>query len=218
MSGGTFPQRLTKIDELTRQDHYWLEEDDECLFLGEYTARKGYAFSETNQLILNFKKSLSTRGSAQWRYKQAALDRAAAALRAALRAAWLDVVTLVPVPPSKARSDPLYDDRVVRLARAIRPSPAVDIREMIVQGQSTAAAHDSESRPTPDELAKLYTFQPALLSPAPKQIGLLDDVLTTGCHFKAAKKMLSEQFAGVRVTGIFLARRVPEAIDFSAFN
>jgi hypothetical protein len=43
LSDGTFPQRLTKVDELTRQDHYWLEPDDECLFLGEYTARKGYA-------------------------------------------------------------------------------------------------------------------------------------------------------------------------------
>ena len=144
MSDGTFPQRLTKIDELTRQDHYWLEEDDECLFLGEYTARKGYAFSETNQLILNFKKSLSTRSSQQWHYKQAALDRAAEALRVALNGLWLGAVTLIPLPPSKAKSDPLYDDRVARLARAIRPSPAVDVREMIVQGQSTAAVHDSQ--------------------------------------------------------------------------
>jgi|SRR5579883_527817 hypothetical protein len=218
MSDGTFPQRLTKIDELTRQDHYWLEEDDECLFLGEYTARKGYAFSETNQLILNFKKSLSTKGSAQWRYKQAALDRAAAVLQVALRGAWLDIVTLIPIPPSKAKSDPLYDDRIGRLARAIRISPAVDVREMIVQSQSTTAVHDSESRPTPDELAKLYSFDPVLVSPVPRQIGLLDDLLTTGCHFKAAKKMLNEKFPSVRVTGIFLARRVPEAVDFSAFK
>lgn len=218
MSDGTFPQRLTKVDELTRQDHYWLEPDDECLFLGEYTARKGYAFSETNQLILNFKKSLSTRGSPQWRYKQAALDRAADALRVALRGAWLDVVTLIPLPPSKAKSDPLYDDRVVRLARAIRPSPQVDVRELVVQTQSTEAVHDSESRPTPTELAKLYNLDAAMLSPAPRQIGLLDDLLTTGCHFKAAQKILKAQFPEVRVTGIFLARRVPEAVDLSAFK
>lgn len=218
MSGGTFPQRLTKIDDLTRQDHHWLDEKDECLFLGEYTARKGFAFSETNQLILNFKKLMSTRGSPQWRYKQAALDQSAVALRTALNKKWLDVVTLVPIPPSKAKSDPLYDDRVVRLARTIRPSPPLDVRELLVQQQSTEAVHGSQSRPTPDELAKLYSLDPTLLSEKPQQIGILDDVLTTGCHFKAAKKLLNAQFPDVRVIGIFLARRVPETADFSAFK
>ena len=36
---------------------------DECYFLGEYTARKGFAFSATNQLILNFKKAMNKRNS-----------------------------------------------------------------------------------------------------------------------------------------------------------
>ena len=57
-SASTFPQRLTKIDDLARPDHFYLTADDECYFLGEYTARKGFAFSPTNQLILNFKKSM----------------------------------------------------------------------------------------------------------------------------------------------------------------
>ena len=35
-SGGTFPQRLTKIDDLTRPDHWNLTEEDDCYFLGEY--------------------------------------------------------------------------------------------------------------------------------------------------------------------------------------
>ena len=53
-SGSTFPQRLTKIDDLALPDHYYLTAEDDCYFLGEYTARKGYAFSPTNQLVLNF--------------------------------------------------------------------------------------------------------------------------------------------------------------------
>jgi hypothetical protein len=57
-SAGTFPRRLTEIDDLTRPDHFYLTPEDACYFLGEYTARKGYAFSPTNQLVLNFKKSL----------------------------------------------------------------------------------------------------------------------------------------------------------------
>jgi hypothetical protein len=57
-SASTFPRRLTEIDDLTRPDHFYLMADDACYFLGEYTARKGFAFSPTNQLVLNFKKSL----------------------------------------------------------------------------------------------------------------------------------------------------------------
>jgi hypothetical protein len=60
--GSTFPKRLTEIDDLTRPDHFYLMADDACHFLGEYTARKGYAFSATNQLVLNFEKSLVKRG------------------------------------------------------------------------------------------------------------------------------------------------------------
>ena len=69
-SASTFPQRLTKIDDLARPDHFYLTPDDECYFLGEYTARKGYAFGATNQLVLNFKKPMTKRTTAQWRYRR----------------------------------------------------------------------------------------------------------------------------------------------------
>jgi hypothetical protein len=135
-SAGTFPQRLTKIDDLARPDHFYLTPADECYFLGEYTARKGYAFSATNQLILNFKKSMDKRGTAQWRYKERAIDEAAAAFRVALNKEWLDSATLVPVPPSKSKNDPLYDDRLVRMVRGIRGQPALDVRELVLQRAS----------------------------------------------------------------------------------
>ena len=69
ISNSTFPQRFTKVDDLTRQDHYYLTGDDDCYFIGEYTARKGYAHSTINQLILNFKKPMDRRGKPEWRYK-----------------------------------------------------------------------------------------------------------------------------------------------------
>jgi hypothetical protein len=53
--GTSFPSRFTRIDDLTRDDHNHLLPEDECLFFGDYTARKGWAHSATNQLILNFK-------------------------------------------------------------------------------------------------------------------------------------------------------------------
>ena len=110
-SGGTFPNRLTEVDDLTRPDHSYLTEDDHCYFIGEYTARQGFAYSATNSLILNFKKTLDRRGRPEWRYKERALQTAAAAFRRALNPEALDRLTFVPVPPSKAKGDPLYDDR-----------------------------------------------------------------------------------------------------------
>ena len=124
ISGSTFPQRLTKIDDLARPDHYYLRAEDDCYFLGEYTARKGYAFSATNQLVLNFKKSMDKRGTAQWKYKDCAISDAAAAFRAALNGEWLDTATLIPIPPSKAKTELLYDDRLVRMLRAILAAAA----------------------------------------------------------------------------------------------
>jgi hypothetical protein len=212
-SAGTYlPRRFTQIDDLTRPDHSYLTAEDVCYFLGEYTARKGYAFSKTNDLILNFKKPMSKRGTSQWSYKAWAIDYAAKALRAALDDRDLDAITFVPIPPSKAKDDPLYDDRVLQMLRAVRPQPPLDIRELLVQDRSTAAAHESETRPTPRELEDLYQIDRRLLAPT-KEIAIVDDVLTTGLHFRAMKTHLQRVFPDVKIMGLFLARRAPDTSD-----
>ena len=217
-SANTFPQRLTKIDDLARPDHFYLTPADDCYFLGEYTARKGYAFSTTNQLVLNFKKSMDKRGTAQWRYKEQSIGDAAAAFRSALNDEWLNGATLVPIPPSKAKDNPFYDDRVVRMLHTIRVDPPLDVRELIIQCTSTAAVHNQENRPTPDQIQANYSIDNVLRDSAPQVIGLFDDVLTTGAHYRAALAVLQQAFPGVRVIGFFIARRVPEASDIEDFQ
>jgi hypothetical protein len=217
-SASTFPLRLTKIDDLTRPDHSYLTAKDDCYFLGEYTARKGYNFSGTNQLIWNFKKKMGTRNTAQWPHKERAIQQAAEAFRAALNSEYLDVATLVPVPPSKAKLDPLYDDRMTRMLRAIRPQTAADVRELIVQTESSEAAHNQAVRPRPVEIATRYQIDRALMAPVPRAIAICDDVLTTGAHYRAAHAVLARAFPGVRLIGLFIARRVPESMDFSEFD
>ncbi len=49
-------------------------------------------------------------------------------------------------------------------------------------------------------------------------IGLFDDVLKTGAHYRAASAVLRQAFPGVRVIGLFIARRVPEAVDIEDFE
>lgn len=217
-SASTFPQRLTKIDDLTRSDHHYLTSDDKCFFLGEYTARRGFAFSPTNQLILNFKKKMDRRGLPEWRFKGRAIQQASEAFRAALSGDACRRVTFVPVPPSKAKGDPLYDDRMVRMLEGIWPEQATDIREIVLQSNSTAAVHDHDERPTPTELISRYHIDTSLCGPTHEIIAITDDVLTTGCHYVAVRDKLREIFPETPIIGLFLARRVPESSDFELFD
>ncbi len=203
-----FPDRFTEIDELTRPDHSWLTEDDRCYFLGEYTARRGFAYSPTNSLILNFKKPPDRRDRPEWRYKEQAIRRAATAFRRALGAD-PPRMAFVPVPPSKARHDSLHDDRVTRMLRAIWSGRPADVREIIIQSESTAATHESSVRPAPQQIAAWYRIDEALTDPEPASVAIVDDVLTTGAHFRAASTVLAARFPAARIVGLFIARRAP---------
>jgi hypothetical protein len=215
----SFPQRFTKIDELTRGDHTYLAADDECLFLGDYSARKGFAHSATNSLILNFKKPLSRKGLPGWRYKGQATRDVADAYSRNLGTA-LSHLTLVPVPPSKLKSDPEYDDRMITMLRALQPPAGIraDVRELVAQIKEMPAAHGSENRPPPAEWEKAYAIDESVAAPTPVWVGIVDDLLVTGCRFRAMSNVLRRRFPQARITGLFIARRVPEAIDWSALD
>lgn len=203
--------RLQKIDELSRRDHHYLEDGDHCYYFGEYTAREGHAYSTTNQLIHNLKKTVDKHGTPQWRYKGIAIAEVVRLLRSAIKP---DArVTFVPIPPSKTKGDPLYDDRLVQILHGACEGRPAEYRELLLQQQSVAAAHLSDERPTPDEVAANYRIDESLANPAPQTIFLLDDVLTTGCHFKAAERVLKERFPRANIVGLFVARRAPKAVD-----
>lgn len=206
ISSGNFPRRLTRIDDLTRREHHHLRESDECYYLGEYTSQEDYSYSRTNQVIYNFKKSMDRVGRPEWHYKEQAIRVVARAFRMAIPGDLVDQLTFVPIPPSKARNHRLYDDRMTRMLRLIRPS--LDVRELIIQAESTEAAHEMDTRPGPDALAAQYELDAALASPTPRALVLADDVLTTGAHFRAAKAILADRYPGARILGIFIARRV----------
>ena len=217
-SGDTsFPSRLTKIDELTRGNHHHLDAGDECLFFGDYTARKDWSYSATNKLILNFKKPVSRRGKPEWRYKAQAVSAVANAFSTNIGKAF-GAITLVPVPPSKLKTDPEYDDRMMDMLRALRaPGGMVpDVRELVVQTIPMPAAHETANRPPPGEWEKVYAVDEILAKPDPQWIGIIDDLLVTGCRFRAMSSVLRRRFPTARITGLFIARRVPEAIDLSA--
>ncbi len=203
--------KLQAIDDSNRSAHYYLSPEDECYFFHEFTARKGYAFSEGNQFIFNFKKSPSKRLEPQYQFKLQAIAHATAWYRSIFDqfpSVYSDC-TFVPVPPSKTPKHPEYDDRVWQLVQGICHGKGADCRELISQTADYDAAHlagDSGSRIKPHQLQALYEIDPR---PPKKSIFLFDDVLSAGCHFKAAKAAILAIYPDVSVKGFFLARRVP---------
>lgn len=206
--------RFSRIDETTIGDHAHLSLADECYYLFEYISRLGFRGGATNSLISNLKKKPSQSAAPGYRYKGQAIQQCGGYLRGAINADWLRAATLVPVPPSKIIGHPDYDDRIVRICQAI--GPGLDIREIVRQVKSTDAAHEQEDglRPTVQDLVQNYIVDQSKLTPAPKAIAIVDDVLTAGTHFVAVRQVLRAVLPGVPIVGIFIARRVFPPANF----
>jgi hypothetical protein len=178
-SGPNLPEiRLSKIDDSNRGDHYHLTADDQCYYLFEYTSHKDFRFGSANNLISNLKKSVERRGRPEYQYKTRAIQQCARYLAGTLNDDWLRVATLVPIPPSKDRTNPLYDDRVAAICRGINALKAytIDIRELVEQQTSTQAAHESPDRPSVEDLRLIYRINEHIADPTPRVIGVVDEI------------------------------------------
>ena len=221
----TLPSRLSLIGDLERPDHVHLPADAVCYFWGEYTPYPNtgglkWNFSPTNRLISNLKKKMDVRGTGQWTYKVAAINQVATAFAAMYNWPVLLAmnVAFIPIPPSKARTDPMYDPRMLEILNKMAASQKVqlDIRDCLSSDGRYAASHETDDRPTPEQLYDALTFSPQEGKPGvrPGLIFLYDDMLTTGAHFVAASRKLREIFPGVSIFGNFGSRRLlPKAED-----
>lgn len=212
MANVPMTRRLCQIDEITVGQHHYLRPSDFCYYIGEYTRRGGYNHSETNQLIFNLKKPMNRRGRPDWPYKARAIATCGAWLAETMGNV-LEEMTLVPVPPSKARDDPEYDDRMLRVCQAAASGRKFDIRDLVVQTGSRAARHLSDGRRDPADLEALYRIDESLVSPTPEVIGVIDDVLNTGSGFRAISSVLQRRFPEASIAGIFIARCLPDSTD-----
>ena len=184
-----------------------------CYYFLEYTSQRDYSFSQANGIISNLKKKPSLSGRADYRHKLRVMREASITFRGALNQDWLAGATLVPVPGSKCRDDPDYDDRMEQICRGIQNG--LDVRNLVVQRESTIASHEAGpgNRVTLEKLLDLYEIDETIAAPPPENIGIFDDVLTAGTHFRAMKTVLSRRFPGVPIVGMFIARRVFPTLD-----
>jgi predicted amidophosphoribosyltransferase len=201
------PVRFSNIDDSNIADHTRLRADDRCLFLFEYTSGRDYSFSATNSLINNLKKK-PTSSAAQLGYKGQAINACGLYFREGLDAGWLERATLVPIPGSKAPDHADFDDRMTGVAHAIGPN--LDVRALVRQTQSLRASHEvgDGERVSVEELLAAYQIDESLVRPDPVTIGIMDDVLTAGTHYRAMQTVLSRRFPAATIFGLFVARRV----------
>ncbi|MGH8177944.1 MAG: hypothetical protein ACREV5_16955, partial [Steroidobacter sp.] len=145
---------MTWIDDTNRGDHFFLEEHDKCYFFGEYFSGKGYSGGPTNQLIHNFKikPSVAATNPARGTYKEKAVREIASGLRRAIKPGSIPEMTFVPIPPSKIRGHADYCDRLSRTLRTAFGGLGADIRELLMQTESTEADHARADRMSKDEL------------------------------------------------------------------
>jgi predicted amidophosphoribosyltransferase len=176
----------------------------------EYTSGKKYDYSATNNLISNLKKKPGSSSFAELQYKANAIKQCAACIASAVNLEALPSWTIVPVPPSKHKTDLAYDDRMLQICNLVLAKSPLDIRELVVQSASTVAAHEVGlgQRLTVTDLTQLYSIDESITHPAPKGIIIVDDVLTAGTHYRAMHTVLSQRFPGVPIHAIFVARRV----------
>ncbi|OOF56071.1 hypothetical protein BKL49_10880 [Rodentibacter myodis] len=96
--------------------------------------------------------------------------------------------------------------QIVDLATRTTITKNIYFDELIIQGKSTEASHTiSEKRPTPEDLRKRYSLTKEIPDEV-THIILVDDVLTTGSHFKAIKSMIKAERPDIKVIGLFIAK------------
>jgi hypothetical protein len=178
--------------------------DDRCFYAREYISKGGFKSSEANDLITNYKKPADRRGKPEWRYKEQAVRQFAEELAMLIGEGWL--VTFI--PSSKLKTDPAYDTRfedtllhLQQLRPDLRTAEVLHLREPMdpYHGGRTRGRH-------PDEIYQKIAWTG--LPDDCRGVVLIDDILTTGSHFKACKRMIREKRPGMEVVGAFWAKAI----------
>ncbi|QBQ41212.1 hypothetical protein E2P86_08595 [Sphingobacterium psychroaquaticum] len=205
---------MKKIDELTIYDHAYLTVNDNCYYFAEYPSgdpqvnRNNPIYS----LIHNLKKTVDRKESPEWKYKLIAIEQCQVELVNLFQHTQdIGEYTLVPIPPSKTKRNEMYDDRTLQILIGLKLTfDNCDVRELIYTIEDRVPSHHSTEgpRPTIEEIYQNYQIDETQTNNIRRKIILVDDVLTKGTHYQAAKRIITERFPGIEIRGLFIARRV----------
>ncbi|MDU9413825.1 phosphoribosyltransferase [Pseudomonas sp. zfem005] len=207
-----------RASALNPSEFRFLADTDRCYHYGEYTSGGGYKASDTNRQILNLKKKpsasdyeLQHKARAVVYWGKVILTSTGLNLESCSR-----TVTFVPMPCSKPADHPDYDDRMSRVMRYVsKQTPnGLDVRELLVQTIARQAQHSGPRSEPGDIAASLSINQELLIPPIRSTIIVVDDVITRGASFAAAKSLLEDVPGVQQVYGLFLAKTVHPPIEW----
>jgi len=181
-----------------------LTEDDICYYFMEHTGG-GYLASPSNDKISNFKKPVSVKGTNQWPHKQKAIRQFIADLGTITFKDTDHEMMIVPGTTSKPRSDNDWDNRIDKVAEGFSDKfshlsigKIIDTKDVVVP-----SSHGGDRDML---IIKGNTIWDGNCPDTADTIVIVDDVLTTGAHFKAWKEFILESCPEVKyVIGIFWA-------------
>ena len=194
----------------------YLEEKDRCFYLFDYIPRGKWHSSLGNQAIINFKRDKSSKDDQRvWYYRNKEIKKFARAIHAFIEYAKILNPVIIPLPTSKPRSSPNFNDRLDATIRQLKIiNPHYDTRLCLDRRSEQTPVSCRGIRDVDIIMQTSYIADKKPIAPD-RQVILIDDVLTKGTHFKAYKCMVMEHYkiSSDDIIGLFIAKTSATEIE-----
>lgn len=200
--------RWRKIDESDGLIYYLASEDPTLYYRRIYTVWRDYSFSETNQLIHNLKKIPIPENSHTFHHKKKAIELFSNEIITLLSNSKQQII-IVPIPPSKTKDHPEYDNRIEQVAGKVSTGLAnVTCRSLLIRTKNIESHHISRAPRNPEKIYDSLRIDESsdIQTNSHTIIVLLDDVITTGAHFVASRRLIKERYRDTKIYGVFWAK------------
>jgi len=204
--------RWRKADESVALAHCPDHEKKDIFYARIYTIGQGYMYSTTNNDIINLKHTPDS-GSGPLRYKKRAIRKCAQELAGFFGLNLSTQFAAVPIPPSKTRAHPLYDDRLEQVVNKVAQICANVIAYPVLEGiMDLEPYHSGAERSAQgcfDAMQVVDTQRRLYAQSTGRTIAVVDDVLTSGAHYEGARWHLQREFPQDRIIGVFWTKAEP---------
>jgi hypothetical protein len=158
----------------------------------------GYDKSDANQRIANFQKHIEHRNHREvWSYRNSEIESFSVNVAAFLKGNFPpDRTAIVPMFVSSPRSSDTHNDRMIRLAEGVADRlPGLAVRDVFDAKMKLVPAKSGGVR-FPNDLRPNVDFE-GFGGDVPDLVILLDDVLTSGSHFRVCSDLIMSAYSSI---------------------